>query len=546
MRPWIAVAYSAPVAAATAVFLIYPIGQGSFSDGYLGLVALLVCQAWLGGSQLLHITGWSNPKVKLYLKGEHPTFLALKNFFKQSLKTRLVLTRATPLPDPGGGPEKDNNNKKEGNPLLNNNSTLINGKRIAFSDYDISIVENLSTVYCIFCKNTGKYLVGETINFKKRSNQHLTSLNLGGHSNSSLQADYKLYGLEAFEFVIVQEGGALADHTTRLQVQNSLIETLNANNASYTSGLAETTQPRFAGMYPSKAGVFLIVSRVEKNRPKYYVGHSAQKLGMGGRIRSIIAALRNGSFANTSLQADWNAYGEKYFDFVPVNWGDDFTAIANRLNLANYFINHILVVHGQAFLYNQNYAASGNERRPIPATIVNANQFLDPPVIKPYEVGNSEMIFPPPLDLFPGANTIYLADRQPIVAEGQVFLSVREAAKFLGVNWNVVSDKVNGANPDYFKATTEQVYDELIRRRWSTDISDAPPVIAQTPKARTTKGIPKAIVVENTYFPTIAAAATFYGVSPNSVRKWPRSGYRQAYFPEDHPNGPPNPGWAPR
>ncbi|KAL8232712.1 hypothetical protein R6Q57_002490 [Mikania cordata] len=30
MRPWIVVAYSAPVAAATAVFLIYPIGQGSF------------------------------------------------------------------------------------------------------------------------------------------------------------------------------------------------------------------------------------------------------------------------------------------------------------------------------------------------------------------------------------------------------------------------------------------------------------------------------------------------------------------------------------
>ncbi|ESR54685.1 hypothetical protein CICLE_v10023978mg, partial [Citrus x clementina] len=33
MRPWIAVAYLTPVAAATAVFLIYPIGQGSFSDG---------------------------------------------------------------------------------------------------------------------------------------------------------------------------------------------------------------------------------------------------------------------------------------------------------------------------------------------------------------------------------------------------------------------------------------------------------------------------------------------------------------------------------
>jgi photosystem II P680 reaction center D1 protein len=33
MRPWIFTAFSAPVAAATAVFLNYPIGQGSFSDG---------------------------------------------------------------------------------------------------------------------------------------------------------------------------------------------------------------------------------------------------------------------------------------------------------------------------------------------------------------------------------------------------------------------------------------------------------------------------------------------------------------------------------
>ena len=30
MRPWIFVAYSAPVAAASAVFLVYPFGQGSF------------------------------------------------------------------------------------------------------------------------------------------------------------------------------------------------------------------------------------------------------------------------------------------------------------------------------------------------------------------------------------------------------------------------------------------------------------------------------------------------------------------------------------
>ncbi|MBA0636360.1 hypothetical protein Godav_000173 [Gossypium davidsonii] len=33
MYPWTAVAYLAPVVVATVVFLIYPIGQGSFSDG---------------------------------------------------------------------------------------------------------------------------------------------------------------------------------------------------------------------------------------------------------------------------------------------------------------------------------------------------------------------------------------------------------------------------------------------------------------------------------------------------------------------------------
>lgn len=50
MRPWICVAFSAPVSAALAVFIVYPIGQGSFSDGMpLGIAGtfnfMLVFQA---------------------------------------------------------------------------------------------------------------------------------------------------------------------------------------------------------------------------------------------------------------------------------------------------------------------------------------------------------------------------------------------------------------------------------------------------------------------------------------------------------------------
>jgi hypothetical protein len=64
MRPWIAVAYSAPVAAATAVFLIYPIGQGSFSDGMpLGkLFALVIGNNYsstrLNGETLISFTNF--------------------------------------------------------------------------------------------------------------------------------------------------------------------------------------------------------------------------------------------------------------------------------------------------------------------------------------------------------------------------------------------------------------------------------------------------------------------------------------------------------
>jgi photosystem II P680 reaction center D1 protein len=52
MRPWIAVAYSAPVAAAAAVFLVYPIGQGSFSDGMpLGKKLPRLYDKWTFGRQ---------------------------------------------------------------------------------------------------------------------------------------------------------------------------------------------------------------------------------------------------------------------------------------------------------------------------------------------------------------------------------------------------------------------------------------------------------------------------------------------------------------
>lgn len=61
MRPWIAVAFSAPAAAATSVLLVYPVGQGSFSEGLpLGIAGtfhfMLAVQA--DHNILMHPTSW--------------------------------------------------------------------------------------------------------------------------------------------------------------------------------------------------------------------------------------------------------------------------------------------------------------------------------------------------------------------------------------------------------------------------------------------------------------------------------------------------------
>jgi len=58
MRPWICVAYSAPVSAAFAVFLVYPFGQGSFRQVCLVVPCLVLCMA-----HLLHLHLYVKPQA---------------------------------------------------------------------------------------------------------------------------------------------------------------------------------------------------------------------------------------------------------------------------------------------------------------------------------------------------------------------------------------------------------------------------------------------------------------------------------------------------
>ncbi|KAJ4731104.1 Photosystem II protein D1 [Rhynchospora pubera] len=98
MRPWIAVAYSAPVAAATAVFLIYPIGQGSFSDGVAGVFGGSLFSAMHGSlvtSSLIRETTENESANEGYRFGqEEETYniVAAHGYFGRLISNMLVST----------------------------------------------------------------------------------------------------------------------------------------------------------------------------------------------------------------------------------------------------------------------------------------------------------------------------------------------------------------------------------------------------------------------------------------------------------------------
>jgi Photosynthetic reaction centre protein/GIY-YIG catalytic domain len=255
MRPWIAVAYSAPVAAATAVFIIYPIGQGSFSDGMpLGISGtfnfMIVFQA---EHNILmhpfHMLGEINasPSVQRLIYFyfnilEQPKISFTDNFLFLHLSALLIFL--TVLAPTGRKKNKKINletfldfciiqnseNDKRGietrlnggNPksfalypllkILNSNHSIMNELifKISSGDTNDSTQGNpvpirmsprqLPGVYMVLCLVNNKRYYGESKNVSSRLSQHKSRLRRNIHEIPELQRDFNLYGEENFEF----------------------------------------------------------------------------------------------------------------------------------------------------------------------------------------------------------------------------------------------------------------------------------------------------------------------------------------------------------
>ena len=65
--------------------------------------------------------------------------------------------------------------------------------------------EILSGIYKIYCKDTNKYYIGQSVNVKKRLRTHLNELRNNNHINQSLQRDFNTCGEGAFIFEKIKD-----------------------------------------------------------------------------------------------------------------------------------------------------------------------------------------------------------------------------------------------------------------------------------------------------------------------------------------------------
>jgi hypothetical protein len=256
MRPWIAVAYSAPVAAATAVFIIYPIGQGSFSDGMplgkfiapsLNLISFIIITI------LKEI--WSNI-YQLYDKKKPILFSTMRLLFSFSLRRTPFRGSSSPFPQRGTryrGSSKqsffykrifmimkqlmetclnretpnfsctsaDNQNSVQPN-------VIVTASTASTASQDNPVLNRIQPrkqpgLYMVHCLVNDKRYYGESKNVSARLNSHRSLLNRKIHPNTLLQHDWNTYGINNFEFIVLFMGSTWEKHEDRLCKETELI-----------------------------------------------------------------------------------------------------------------------------------------------------------------------------------------------------------------------------------------------------------------------------------------------------------------------------------
>lgn len=414
--------------------------------------------------------------------------------FKKRVKTNAFSNKKEESLSQNSG-DKDPN---QDNSLLNKNNK-IKGKIIPLENYQVSDSTPSAGVYCIYCKENSKHYVGESMNLKDRFMEHFSQLLKGIAGNSTLQSDFNKYGPSSFEFIVHNTDESMVDFDVRLALQNALQLKLISLGLCYNTGLNETVNPRSNGQWPSQAGICVCVCN-ETNT--YYMSGTLQRTGVRGRAQSMRSALRRGEFTNAAMQKDWFTYGEKAFELIPYDFGTKFDQMSNK-EISSYTQGLIskFVALGYGF-YNDKNSLLNPVSNNLPAI----------KAAKDFEANVD--LYNPPKGPYENKLPINMANRICLVAETNTYLSVLEAANCLGVNENVIKDRLKVCT--YREATREEILTELLRRNWSNNKDLA---VVNLPKTRTTKGIPVPVEVNGIIYRTLADAARAENITPKGMEK---------------------------
>ncbi len=75
---------------------------------------------------------------------------------------------------------------------------------ISFINNNLFEVANLSGIYTIINRKTNVFYIGESMNIQRRRKEHYDLLINGNHYNKQIQNDCINYGIDSFEFKIIQ------------------------------------------------------------------------------------------------------------------------------------------------------------------------------------------------------------------------------------------------------------------------------------------------------------------------------------------------------
>jgi hypothetical protein len=172
----------------------------------------------------------------------------------------IINTRALP-----SRPEPSGNNKPEDfeeNSLLNSNNSVKGVIILPLTDaFRAESLQNEAAVYAIRCKHNNMHYIGESKNIKNRIPQHKEHLK-NESSNTRFLNDFKKYGPEGFECIIVKKGGLMDNFEDRLDLQGQLQSLLIPKNLCYNTGTSETLTPRPTGEFPTSPGLYCIRCKV--------------------------------------------------------------------------------------------------------------------------------------------------------------------------------------------------------------------------------------------------------------------------------------------